>query len=189
MRPYIDRFAARFGCAGRLFAACVVSSFAFGGYRCFAQYAQQAGVRPAGRVAGHFRYRAPPSKPTNQGAAIRSSSVRRPFPRHQSVGKFGNGHYRRPISGPANQTVPDALSAVPGLNVVQNGGPGGQTSIFIRGTNSNHVKVLIDGVECRTPTIPTNRSDFGQLLTGESRALRSCAALRAVSMALTRSAA
>ena len=45
------------------------------------------------------------------------------------------------------RTVPDALSAVPGLNVVQTGGPGGQTSVFIRGTNSNQVKVLIDGVD------------------------------------------
>ncbi len=36
------------------------------------------------------------------------------------------------------RTVPDALSTVPGLNVVQNGGPGGSTSIFIRGANANH---------------------------------------------------
>ena len=43
------------------------------------------------------------------------------------------------------RTVPDALSSVPGLNIVQTGGPGGLTSVFMRGTNSNHVKVLIDG--------------------------------------------
>src|SRR5581483_11735335 len=36
------------------------------------------------------------------------------------------------------RTVPDALRTVPGLNVVQSGGAGTQTSIFIRGTNSNH---------------------------------------------------
>src|SRR5579859_2881700 len=36
------------------------------------------------------------------------------------------------------RTVPDALNTVPGLNVVQSGGPGAQTSVFIRGTNSNH---------------------------------------------------
>src|SRR5262249_11036648 len=45
------------------------------------------------------------------------------------------------------RTLPDALSLVPGLNIVQTGGPGGQTSVFIRGTNSNHVKVLIDGID------------------------------------------
>lgn len=45
------------------------------------------------------------------------------------------------------RTVPDALRAVPGLNIVQTGGPGGQTSIFTRGTNSNHTKMIIDGID------------------------------------------
>jgi vitamin B12 transporter len=35
------------------------------------------------------------------------------------------------------RTLPDALQDVPGLNVVQTGGPGGTTSVFIRGANSN----------------------------------------------------
>jgi vitamin B12 transporter len=50
------------------------------------------------------------------------------------------------------RTVPDALSLAPGLNVVQTGGPGGQTSVFIRGTNSNQVKVLIDGIDASDPS-------------------------------------
>jgi len=33
-----------------------------------------------------------------------------------------------------------------GIDIVRPGGPGGQTSLFLRGTNSNHVLVLIDGV-------------------------------------------
>jgi vitamin B12 transporter len=65
------------------------------------------------------------------------------------------------------RTVPDALAAAPGLNVVQTGGPGGQTSVFIRGTNSNHVKVLIDGVDASDPSNPNASFDFGQLLTGD----------------------
>ncbi len=65
------------------------------------------------------------------------------------------------------RTVPDALSLVPGLNVVQTGGPGGQTSVFIRGTNSNHVKVLIDGIDVSDPSNPNQSFDFGQLLTGD----------------------
>jgi vitamin B12 transporter len=63
--------------------------------------------------------------------------------------------------------VPDALSEVPGLNVVQTGGPGGQTSVFIRGTNSNHVKVLIDGIDAGDPSVPNGAFDFGHLLTGD----------------------
>ncbi|MGH6936338.1 MAG: TonB-dependent receptor plug domain-containing protein [Methylocella sp.] len=63
------------------------------------------------------------------------------------------------------RTVPDALSLTPGLNVVQTGGPGGQTSVFIRGTNSNQVKVLIDGIDASDPSNPNGSFDFGQLLT------------------------
>ena len=33
-----------------------------------------------------------------------------------------------------------------GVDMVRTGGPGGQTSLFMRGTNSNHLLVLIDGV-------------------------------------------
>ena len=43
--------------------------------------------------------------------------------------------------------LPDALQDVPGLNVVQTGGPGGTTSVFIRGANSNQTKVFIDGID------------------------------------------
>jgi vitamin B12 transporter len=63
------------------------------------------------------------------------------------------------------RTVPDALSLAPGLNVVQTGGPGGTTSVFIRGTNANQVKVLIDGIDASDPSSPNGSFDFGQLLT------------------------
>lgn len=65
------------------------------------------------------------------------------------------------------RTVPDALMTVPGINVVQAGGPGGLTSIFMRGTNSNHVKVLIDGIDVSDPSNPNRAFDFGQLLTND----------------------
>jgi vitamin B12 transporter len=64
-------------------------------------------------------------------------------------------------------TVPDALRNVPGLNVVQTGGPGGQTAVFMRGTNSNHVKVFIDGVDGSDPSTPNGAFDFAHLLTGD----------------------
>jgi vitamin B12 transporter len=64
-----------------------------------------------------------------------------------------------------NRTVPDALSGVPGLNLVQTGSPGGATSVFIRGSNANHTKVLVDGIDVSDPTSPTGAFDFGHLLT------------------------
>ena len=55
----------------------------------------------------------------------------------------------------------DALAAVPGLRVVQLGGPGSQSSVFIRGTNSNHVLVLRDGVPINDPGDPGGAFNFG----------------------------
>lgn len=45
--------------------------------------------------------------------------------------------------------APDLLELLrlkAGIDVARAGGPGAQTSVFLRGTNSNHVLVLIDGV-------------------------------------------
>lgn len=59
-------------------------------------------------------------------------------------------------------TLPDVLKYVPGLNVVQSGAEGGLTSIFTRGTNSNHTKVLVDGIDVSDPSTPNASFDFGQ---------------------------
>jgi vitamin B12 transporter len=63
------------------------------------------------------------------------------------------------------RTLPGLLEQVPGLNVVQTGGPGGQTSVFMRGTNSNHTKVLIDGIDVGDPSNPGGAFDFAHVLT------------------------
>jgi len=65
------------------------------------------------------------------------------------------------------RTVSDVLKLVPGLNVVQSGGPGGVTSVFMRGTNSNHTKVLIDGIDAGDPSNSGATFDFGQLLASD----------------------
>lgn len=63
--------------------------------------------------------------------------------------------------------VTDVLKLVPGLNVVQSGGPGGVTSVFMRGTNSNHTKVFIDGIDVGDPSNSGATFDFGQLLASD----------------------
>jgi vitamin B12 transporter len=40
----------------------------------------------------------------------------------------------------------ELLRLQPGVDIVRSGGPGAQTSVFLRGSNSNHVLVLIDGI-------------------------------------------
>ena len=52
----------------------------------------------------------------------------------------------------------DALREVPGLHVVRTGSIGGTTSVFLRGGNSNFVKVLVDGIPVNEPG---GRFDFG----------------------------
>lgn len=52
-------------------------------------------------------------------------------------------------------TVLDVLRHIEGLDVVQAGGPGGQTSFFMRGGNSNQVLVVIDGIKVNSPTTGT----------------------------------
>jgi vitamin B12 transporter len=61
------------------------------------------------------------------------------------------------------RTLPDALQYVPGLNVVQTGGSGGQTSVFIRGANANQTKVFIDGIDATDPA--TGTFNFEHILT------------------------
>lgn len=54
-----------------------------------------------------------------------------------------------------SQPVPLAshvLERVPGLVSSQNGGPGGRTTFFIRGTESKHISFTLDGLKLNDPT-------------------------------------
>lgn len=53
---------------------------------------------------------------------------------------------RRDIDASVARDISDLLRLQAGIDIARTGGPGGQTSIFLRGTNNNHVLVLIDGV-------------------------------------------
>jgi len=64
-----------------------------------------------------------------------------------------------------NTTVLEVLRTVPALDVIRSGGPGGQTSVFIRGAQSEHTLVLIDGVEMNDPITPGRSYDFANLTT------------------------
>ena len=48
--------------------------------------------------------------------------------------------------------VVDLLRSVPGVYVARTGGPGGTTSIYLRGTDNKHTLVMIDGVELGDPS-------------------------------------
>lgn len=61
--------------------------------------------------------------------------------------------------------VSDVLRDVPGVAVSRAGGVGALTQVRIRGSESNHVLVLIDGIEASDPY--QGEFDFGTLLAGE----------------------
>jgi len=60
----------------------------------------------------------------------------------------------------------DVLREIPGLAVSRTGQVGGQTSVRIRGGESRHTKVLIDGVEVNDPAAG-NDFDFANLMAGD----------------------
>jgi vitamin B12 transporter len=51
-------------------------------------------------------------------------------------------------------TVMEVLRDIPGVQVVQNGGPGTTANVFIRGAQSEQILVLVDGIEVNDPISP-----------------------------------
>lgn len=68
---------------------------------------------------------------------------------------------RKTIEANGYNTVAEALSALPGVRVSPSGGAGGQASVFIRGSNSNHVLVLRDGMPLNDASESSGAFNFG----------------------------
>lgn len=58
------------------------------------------------------------------------------------------------------KTFPDLLRGAAGLDLTQSGGDGKITSVFLRGTNSDHVLVLVDGIKVGSATSGTTPFEF-----------------------------
>lgn len=61
-----------------------------------------------------------------------------------------------------SKSVADVMRRLPGVDIAQSGGLGQQSSLFIRGTESRHVLVLIDGVRLNQAGI-SGSSDLSQI--------------------------
>jgi len=72
---------------------------------------------------------------------------------------------REQIEKKNKSTVTELLREVPGVTVANNGGASQPTSIFLRGTESRHVLVVMDGVSLNDPSDPSDRFDFSNLST------------------------
>jgi len=60
-------------------------------------------------------------------------------------------------------TVIEVLQEISGVTVVQNGSSGGAASVFLRGANSEHTLVMLDGVEINDPISPSRSCDLSHL--------------------------
>ena len=101
-----------------------------------------------------------PRNPLSGRAVL--SSTRTEIPRGQSgssVTVISGEELRR--SG--QSLLHDALRGTAGLDVVRSGSPGQQTSVFIRGAESRHTKVMLDGIPLNDPSSPSRAFDFSNL--------------------------
>ncbi len=67
------------------------------------------------------------------------------------------------IAKSAPGSVSDLLRGQPGLSIVENGGPGKTANVQLRGAESRHTLVLIDGIRVNDPSGPASEFDFANL--------------------------
>ncbi len=65
------------------------------------------------------------------------------------------------------RSLSDALEDTPGVTVMRSGGVGQNTSLFIRGADSDHTLLLMDGVRMMDPASPNNLAAFDHLMAGD----------------------
>lgn len=95
------------------------------------------------------------------------------------------------------RTLPELLKTAPGLDVVEQGGYGKNTSIYMRGTNSDHILVLIDGIKAGSVTtgsaafqfIPIDQIERVEIVRGPNSALYGSEAIGGVIQIFTRKGA
>ena len=102
---------------------------------------------------------------------------------------------REDIGLSAAEDLFELLRLQPGVDIVRTGGPGTQTSIFLRGSNSNHVLVLIDGVRVSSANtgayaweqLPLNMVERVEIVRGPRGSLYGSDAIGGVIQIFTRS--
>ena len=90
--------------------------------------------------------------------------ITKPIPNTSDFSKIGIKSYvitSKEIKEYAAKDVNDILKMIPGLNVTQAGPKGQQTSLFTRGTGSNHTLVLLNGIPINDQSTTQGLHDFG----------------------------
>ncbi|TYP61671.1 TonB-dependent vitamin B12 receptor [Stutzerimonas stutzeri] len=92
------------------------------------------------------------------------------------------------------QSVPELLRGLAGVNVASNGGRGKTSSVYLRGTSSQHLLVLVDGVKIGSATsggaslenIPVEQIERIELVRGPRSSLYGSEAVGGVMQIFTR---
>jgi vitamin B12 transporter len=92
------------------------------------------------------------------------------------------------------EDLPELLRLQAGIDIIRTGGPGAQTSIFLRGSNSNHVLVLIDGIRVASAhtgayaweQLPLNQVERIEIVRGPRASLYGSDAIGGVIQVFTR---
>lgn len=103
---------------------------------------------------------------------------------------------RQTIEKSQATTVTDLLRGVAGIDITRNGGKGKSASVFMRGTASDHVLVLIDGVRVGSATtgtasfqyLPTSQIERIEVVRGPRSSLYGSEAIGGVIQIFTRQA-
>lgn len=98
------------------------------------------------------------------------------------------------IAGAGQSSLAELLARQPGVEIATNGGPGSTSAVFLRGANSGHTLVLIDGVRVgssssgTTPVeaIPLDQVDHIEILRGPASSLYGADALGGVIQIFTK---
>lgn len=69
---------------------------------------------------------------------------------------------KQDIENSGHTNLTDILKSVSGLNVFQNGGVGQLSTVFMRGSESNHTLVLLNGIAINDQSVTDGMHDFGQ---------------------------
>jgi len=90
--------------------------------------------------------------------------ITKPAPNTSRFSKIGLKSYvitSKEIKEYGATDINEVLEMVPGVNVTQSGPKGQQTSLFTRGTNSNHTLVLLNGIPINDQSTTQGLHDFG----------------------------
>ena len=69
---------------------------------------------------------------------------------------------KQDIENSGHNNLTDILKSISGVNVYQSGGIGQMSSVFMRGSESNHTLVMLNGIAINDQSVTDGMHDFGQ---------------------------